>query len=64
MSALHMIVDREVEVLLGECNDAGMMRDYDRFTSLFTEDGSWLRLDGGSACGRLYFFRAYARRRR
>jgi ketosteroid isomerase-like protein len=26
---------------VGEFNDAGMMRDYDRFASLFTEDGAW-----------------------
>jgi hypothetical protein len=36
------IADRfEIEALRGEFTDAGMMRDYDRFASLFTKDGAW-----------------------
>jgi ketosteroid isomerase-like protein len=36
------IADRvEIEALRGELTDAVMMRDYDRFASLFTEDGAW-----------------------
>jgi uncharacterized protein (TIGR02246 family) len=36
------IADRfEIEALRGEFVDALMMRDYDRFASLFTEDGAW-----------------------
>jgi len=31
----------EIEALLGECSHAAMMRDYDRFASLFTQDGAW-----------------------
>jgi ketosteroid isomerase-like protein len=31
----------EIEALRGEFVDAIMMRDYDRFASLFTEDGVW-----------------------
>jgi ketosteroid isomerase-like protein len=31
----------EIEALRGEFTDAGMMRDYDRFASLFTADGVW-----------------------
>jgi ketosteroid isomerase-like protein len=39
---LQEITDRfEIEALLGECSDAAMMRDYDRFASLFTQDGAW-----------------------
>ena len=42
MSDFQAVVDRvEIEALLGEFNDAGMMRDYERFASLFTEDGAW-----------------------
>ena len=42
MSDLQAIADRvEIEALRGEFTDAGMMRDYDRFASLFTEDGAW-----------------------
>lgn len=42
MTDRQAIADRvEVEALLGEFTDAGMMRDYDRLASLFTEDGSW-----------------------
>jgi hypothetical protein len=40
MSDLEAIVDRvEIEALRGEYTDAVMMRDYDRFASLFTPDG-------------------------
>jgi ketosteroid isomerase-like protein len=39
---LQDITDRyEIEALRGECSDAAMMRDYDRFASLFTQDGAW-----------------------
>jgi uncharacterized protein (TIGR02246 family) len=42
MSDLQTFVDRvEIEALRGEFTDAGMTRDYDRFASLFTEDGAW-----------------------
>ena len=42
MSDLQAIADRfEIEALRGEFTDAGMMRDYDRFASLFTQDGAW-----------------------
>jgi len=42
MSNLQAIADRfEIEALGGEFTDAGMMRDYDRFASLFTQDGVW-----------------------
>ena len=42
MSDLQAIADIvEIEALCGEFADAGMMRDYDRFASLFTEDGAW-----------------------
>ena len=42
MSDLQTIADRvEIEALPGEFTDAGMMRDYDRFASLFTQDGAW-----------------------
>jgi ketosteroid isomerase-like protein len=42
MSDLRTIVDRlDVEALGGEFVDAIMMRDYDRFASLFTADGVW-----------------------
>ena len=40
MSNLQAIADRvEIEALRGEFTDAGMMRDYDRFASLFIQDG-------------------------
>jgi ketosteroid isomerase-like protein len=40
MRDLQAIADRvEIEALRGEFTDAGMMRDYDRAASLFTEDG-------------------------
>jgi ketosteroid isomerase-like protein len=39
---LEAIADRvEIEALRGDFTDAAMMRDYDRFASLFTEDGAW-----------------------
>jgi ketosteroid isomerase-like protein len=42
MSNLQAIADRfEIEVLRGEFTDAIMMRDYNRFASLFTPDGAW-----------------------
>jgi uncharacterized protein (TIGR02246 family) len=42
MSDLEAIADRfEIEALRGEFTDASMMRDWDRFASLFTEDGAW-----------------------
>jgi ketosteroid isomerase-like protein len=42
MSDLQAIADRvEIEALRGEFTDALMLRDYDRFASLFTEDGAW-----------------------
>jgi ketosteroid isomerase-like protein len=42
MSDLQAIADRvEIEALRGEFTDAALMRDYDRFASLFTQDGAW-----------------------
>jgi ketosteroid isomerase-like protein len=42
MSELQAIADRlEIEALRGEFTDASMMHDYDRFASLFTQDGAW-----------------------
>ena len=42
MSDLQAIADRvEIEALRGEFTDAAMMRDYDRFASLFAQDGAW-----------------------
>ncbi len=42
MNDLQAVADRvEIEALPGEFTDAIMMRDYDRFASLFTEDGAW-----------------------
>jgi hypothetical protein len=42
MSDLQVIADRlEIEALRGEVTDAIMMRDYDRFASLFTLEGAW-----------------------
>jgi uncharacterized protein (TIGR02246 family) len=36
------LVERfEIESLRGEFTDALMVRDYDRFSSLFTDDGAW-----------------------
>jgi len=41
MRDLQAIADRvEIEALRGEYTDAAMMRDYDRFAALFTEDAS------------------------
>jgi uncharacterized protein (TIGR02246 family) len=43
MTDLQAIADRvEIEALRGEFTDASMMLDFDRFASLFTEDGAWL----------------------
>lgn len=40
MNDFQAIADRvEIEALRGELTDAGMMRDYDRAASLFTDDG-------------------------
>ena len=42
MSDLQAIADRfEIEALRGEFTDASMMLDWDRFASLFTQDGAW-----------------------
>src|SRR6185503_124447 len=42
MADLQAIADRvEIEALRGEFTDAGMMRDYDRFASVFAPDGAW-----------------------
>jgi ketosteroid isomerase-like protein len=42
MSDLQAIADRfEIEALRGEFTDASLMRDWDRFASLFTQDGAW-----------------------
>ena len=42
MNDLQKIADRvEIEALRGEFTDAGMMRDFDRFVSLFTGDAVW-----------------------
>lgn len=42
MSDMRAIADRvEIEALRGEFTDAGMMRDFDRLASLFTDDGVW-----------------------
>ena len=42
MSDLQAIADRlEIEDLRAQFTDASMMRDWDRFASLFTEDGAW-----------------------
>jgi ketosteroid isomerase-like protein len=39
---LQAILDRvEIEFLCGEFTDALMVRDFDRFAALFTEDGAW-----------------------
>jgi ketosteroid isomerase-like protein len=48
MSDLQAIADRvEIEALRGEYSDAGAMRDFDRFASLFTEDAvmRWPHID-------------------
>ena len=42
MRDLQAVADRvEIEALRGEFTDAGMMRDFDRFASLFTQDAVW-----------------------
>jgi ketosteroid isomerase-like protein len=42
MTELQPLIDRpEIEALRGEFTDAVMMRDHDRFASLFTVDGEW-----------------------
>ena len=42
MRDLQANADRfEIEALRGEFTDAVMMRDYDHFASLFTQDGAW-----------------------
>jgi ketosteroid isomerase-like protein len=42
MSDLQRIADRiEIEALRGEFTDAIMMHDYDRFASLFANEGVW-----------------------
>jgi uncharacterized protein (TIGR02246 family) len=42
MNDLQAIADRfEIEALRAEFTDASMMRDWDRFASLFTPDGAW-----------------------
>jgi ketosteroid isomerase-like protein len=42
MPNLQAVADRvEIEALRGELTDAAMMRDYDRFASMFTQDGAW-----------------------
>jgi ketosteroid isomerase-like protein len=42
MNDLQTIADRiEIEALRDEFTDALMMRDYDRFASLFTPEGAW-----------------------
>jgi ketosteroid isomerase-like protein len=42
MSELQVAADRvEIEALRGEFTDAIMMGDFDRFASLFTDDGAW-----------------------
>lgn len=41
MSNFPAVADRfEIEALRGEFTDAGMTHDYDRFASLFTQDGA------------------------
>jgi ketosteroid isomerase-like protein len=48
MSDFQAIADRvEIEALRGEYTDAAMMADYDRISSLFTEDGAlrWPAVD-------------------
>jgi ketosteroid isomerase-like protein len=42
MRDLQAIADRiEIQALRDEFTDASMMRDWDRFASLFTSDGAW-----------------------
>jgi uncharacterized protein (TIGR02246 family) len=48
MHDLQAIADRvEIEALCSEFTDAAMMRDYDRFESLFTEDAVYRIPDAG-----------------
>jgi ketosteroid isomerase-like protein len=48
MSDLQAVADRvEIEALRAECTDAALMGDWDRFASLFTEDGAWRIPDVG-----------------
>jgi uncharacterized protein (TIGR02246 family) len=48
MPDLQRITDRvDITALAGEFTDAGMTHDYDRFASLFTEDGVWAIPGGG-----------------
>jgi ketosteroid isomerase-like protein len=42
MSDPEAVADRvAIEALCAEFGDAAMMHDYDRFASLFTDDGAW-----------------------
>jgi hypothetical protein len=42
MVDLQAIDDRfQIDALRSEFTDASMMRDWDRFVSLFTHDGAW-----------------------
>lgn len=42
MNDFQAIADRvEIEALRAEFTDASMMHDWDRFASLFSEDGAW-----------------------
>jgi hypothetical protein len=42
MNDIQRVVDRaDIEALSAEFTDASMMRDWDRFASLFAEDGAW-----------------------
>ena len=42
MSSLPGVADRvEIEALRGEFTDAALTRDWNRFASLFTQDGAW-----------------------
>lgn len=42
MTDLESLADRvEIEALRGEFTDAVLTRDYDRFATLFTQDGVW-----------------------
>jgi hypothetical protein len=36
----------QIKALRGEYTDTSMMRDWDRFASLFTHDGAWRIPDG------------------
>jgi ketosteroid isomerase-like protein len=42
LTSIQVIADRfDIEALRAEFTDALMMHDYDRFASLFTEEGAW-----------------------